>query len=154
MRTKKVNGVDVLLSDAENSQRGAEEAQFNTLDAQKARVVDAINKIRDEKFWSNVPYLGTTVQFRNAQDRTTIGDLSSKSDRLVAAGTPTAWVPLILEDDTIAQIEASDFVTLSNSIMALKSGINVYARTLKNSVLAAGTETALNAIDINAGWPS
>lgn len=116
--------------------------------------IDLINEKRDLLFWANVPYGGTSVQFRDAEDRTTITNLAQKADRLVAAGTPTATVPLILEDDSIAQIEASDFVTLSDNIMALKAGIRVYARTLKNSVLAATTETALNAIDHEAGWPS
>lgn len=125
-----------------------------TLDEQKEEIKNTINSIRDERFWSNVVYGQTSVQFRDSEDRDNITNLAQKADRLVRDNTPTVTVPLILEDDSIAQIEAGDFVTLSDSIMSLKAGTRVFARVLKNRVRDAANQTALHAIDIDQGWPS
>jgi len=128
-------------------QQWGEEDKYQTLAEYKLYVSSKVNQTLDTLFWSDHPYNGTSVQFRNSEDRSNLTNLRQFAD----AGAP---VQLILADNSIATIQPSDFIMLTNTIMSSRSALRIYARQLKNAVLAASTIEELNAVDIETGWPS
>jgi len=116
------------------------------LQSRKESACAEVDELREEKFWINYPYGSTFVQFRNNTDQLRLTNLRQFAD----SGYP---VPLILEDNTVINFTPANFIALSSAIMSNKSEINIVARNIKNSILAAVDSAELDAIDITVGWP-
>jgi len=99
-------------------------------------------------------YQGKPYQLDDAS-QARITALVVKADR-AAAGLPGAtWSgKFIAADNTEVTFTASEFAAFAEAASDIVIARRLYAREIKNTILAAADVAALDAINVSAGWPS
>lgn len=162
-RTILDNGVSRDMTPEEEA---AFEATLPTLDDRKAALCSRIDGLRDGRidggFAHTVDAVEYTFQSRQS-DRENILGLAIAAQLAIAQGaqagdlewlTPGADFQYITADNTLAPMDAFEVLALYQRGLSFKAGQTFYARGLKDAALAAADEAALDAIDIEAGWPA
>jgi|GEM_PF-1899552 len=78
-----------------------------------------------------------------------------KADRAVAGLPGATWSgKFIAADNTEVTFTAAEFATFAEVASDIVIARRLYAREIKNAILAAPDGSALDAVDISAGWPT
>lgn len=162
-RTMIDNGVEREMTPLEEA---AFEAGLPTLEDRKAGVCARIDARRDALidggFTHTVDAVEYTFQSRQS-DRENILGLALAAQMAIAQGaqaddlewlTPETDFNYITADNTLAPMDAFEVLALYQRGLSFKAGQTFYARGLKDAALAAADDAALDAIDIEAGWPA
>lgn len=143
MSTKLVNGKRVKLSVSEQTEFDANEAIYNSLVEQKTRRIDHLRVVTKEKRDAGVTVNGLHVA-TDADGRSLIigARQGGKPSRKIVTKTGRA---------ILTKIQVEELATAVDDYLQSVFD-NQY--DLEEAIEAAADQTALDAIDINAGWPA
>lgn len=98
-------------------------------------------------------YQGKAYQLDDASQARITG-LAVKADRFLSGAAGATWGgKFIAADNTETTFTAAEFGLFADAASNAVIDRRLYARGLKNSILAAPDQAALDAIDPLAGWP-
>lgn len=141
------------------------------LDARKAAILTAIDTERDRRQQLDFAYdFGDTPAINPAKETVTAGvkalqmrfdpdqrnwqALQSQAVVAVIMGQPEALAPMRVEDNWNVQTSALQVLEVTAAMVARNGAILFFGGDLKDQVRAAATGSALDAININIGWPA
>ena len=99
-------------------------------------------------------YNGKSYQLDEAS-QARITALAIKADRKVAGAAGATWSgTFIAADNSETTFSETAFGAFADAAANVVIARRLYARSLKNNILAAADGAALDAINVSAGWPS
>lgn len=99
-------------------------------------------------------YNGKAFQLDDAS-QARITALAVKANRKAAGAAGATWSgTFIAADNTEATFTETEFGAFADAAANVVIARRLYARSLKNDILAAADGAALDAINVSAGWPS
>jgi polysaccharide pyruvyl transferase WcaK-like protein len=99
-------------------------------------------------------YNGKPYQLDDAS-QARITALAVKADRFVAGAAGASWSgTFIAADNSEVTFAATEFGAFADAAANIVIARRLYARGIKNDILAAADGAALDAINVSAGWPS
>lgn len=133
-----------------------------TLADRKAAKSAQVNTLRDERIDRGFLFQGHRIQSR-ASDRENIANLGLDAREAIANGAVAGdylWHPefpagfgFITADNEIVPLDAFQTEALRARGIQFKAAMTFYGRQLKDAIDAAQDDAALDAIDIETGWP-
>lgn len=131
-----------------------EMADQPSLEDLKASKIAQINALRDQKETEGFTYLGH-VWDSDERSVTRIYGAVMAAQAAIAAGAPEAFsITWTFADNSTAELTAEQMIGAPVAMAARADALHQYARTLKQTVAEAEDKQALEAIDIEAGWPN
>lgn len=130
-------------------------AAHDPLDAPRQAKLAAAGEEYAARLAAGVAHGGKVYQIDEASQRNiaAMGALASA----VLAGVPgAAWLPgfaFIAADNEPVPMTAEEMFALAQAAAARVFALRVAFRTLKDAILAAADQNALEEIDVAAGWP-
>lgn len=118
----------------------------------RERLVDVASELARRNAYGFV-HDGKRYQVDDAS-QARITALVVKADRFVAGLPGATWdVTFIAADNSEVAFTAAEFGVFADAASNVVIARRMYARDLKNRILAAADRAALDAIDVTAGWP-
>lgn len=137
-------------------------ASTPSLDQLKNRKKDAVNRIRDERLVSDFAFNGVVYQAdERSQERldrarasalaAIIGGAQVGNYRWHGEDVDFFW---IAKDNSRIDMDAHTTLAFGNAVVAREGLLISAGDSLKKTIDAASDQNSLDAIDIEAGWPS
>lgn len=125
----------------------------NALSELKAAKWEQAKAIRDQRIDAGCTVPGIGTFDTDLLSRTNIHGAVTAATIAVSQSQPFE-VPWKLQDNTIETLSAAAMITAGMVVMQRTSDCHARAQVLGQAIEAAETFAALDAIDIEAGWPS
>lgn len=110
-----------------------------------------VNQLRDSKEAGGFPYLGKTFD----SDERSAARIFGAAQAAMAA--QLAGQPFLIEwtcaDNTVLTLDAEQTIGLPVAMAQHANALHQHARVLKAAIDAAHNQAALDAIDVETGWP-
>lgn len=119
--------------------------------------IAAVDRRRDGLLALGAPAGGYHIALDEGGIRSDMGSMATTALAAISGAVPwpiayqRGWITI--ENIRIPLPTPADGLALAASVGAWYAGLVQHARDLKDALLAAGDEAALDAIDIEAGWP-
>jgi hypothetical protein len=133
---------------------GSEELTTLALDDAKAAKVEAAEGEYTSRLGQGFAYDDKVYQLDDAS-QARITSMGALAGLVVAEVSGAAWpnpFGFITADNEAVPFTAAQFVPLASAAAARVFALRTNARALKDAILAAEDQAALDAIDITAGW--
>lgn len=133
--------------------RGGFTPAVQPLALQKVQKLAAVAAELARRNAAGFAYQGKTYQLDDAS-QARITSLAVKADRFLSGAVGATWGgQFIAADNSETTFTAAEFGAFAEAASNAVIERRLYARGLKNSIVAAADQAALNAIDPMAGWP-
>lgn len=159
-----------VLVDDNGSPKEVHQLEDIPLEERKAAMLTAADARRDECQQSDFTYdfgeiealddAGQSIpageralQMRYDPDQRNWQALQSQAVLAVMAGQGTTVMPMRAEDNWNVQTTASDVLAATTAMFLRNAAILFHGGALKSQIRAAGSGSALDAINITTGWP-
>ena len=116
---------------------------------------EAIETLYAARLLQGFAHGGTRYEL-DADSQGKIGDLATASGFFVLGVGGVTWdpIPFVAADNSVQVfVTAADFIAFANAAKLATQALFARRYVLKTACRAAGTAEALDAIDIEAGWP-
>ena len=132
------------------------------LAARKAAIKDAVMGLRDARIDNGVTFSGHAFQTRQDDRENVQGAAQLAALWIMAGGDPAslrwhggtsdfAWIDA---SNALRTMSAATVIDFGKAVAAMKSAAIFNAFAIKAAIDGASSHAALDAIDINAGWPA
>lgn len=118
----------------------------------KSELVARINEKRDSIEAGGFPYLGKVLD-SDPRSVQRINTAVQAAQAAVAAGVPFG-IDWVCADNSVVTLDAAGMIGAPVALATYANQAHTFARTLKDQANAALTIAELEAIDIEAGWPT
>lgn len=134
-----------------------------TLDQKKAAKIEAVRVLTELKFDTGAPIeSGGEMLHVSVSDgsRADIGSMATNATATIMTNGLVPWLDayvlgwISIENVRIPLHTPQDGLAFASAVAAFYADARQRGRTLKDACLAAEDEAALNAIDIESGWPA
>lgn len=117
----------------------------------KTAKLNAVNALRDQKEASGFSYLGKVFDSDERSAARIFGAVQAAQAAL-SAGQPFS-IDWTVQDNTVVSLDAAATIGMSVAMAQHANALHQHARELKAAIDAAHSQTALDAIDVETGWP-
>lgn len=117
----------------------------------KTAKLNAVNALRDQKEASGFSYLGKTFDSDERSAARIFGAVQAAQAAL-SAGQPFS-IDWTVRDNTVVSLDAAATIGMSVAMAQHANALHQHARALKAAIDSAHNQTALDAIDVETGWP-
>ena len=112
----------------------------------------SVNSLRDQKEAAGFPYLGKIFDSDERSAARIFGAVQAAQAAL-SVGQPFV-IDWTVQDNTAVTLDGAATIGMSVAMAQHAGALHTHARSLKDQIAAVSTQTALDGIDIGAGWPA